>query len=204
MSIPSLELAEQLLKEAESRNPGPWVQHSRNVALAAKLIAENHPSLDPHRSFILGLLHDIGRREGVHHIRHVLDGYRFLYEMGYEDAARISITHAFPIAKIEAYFGENDCEPEELKFLEDFLSKLEFNDYDYLIQLCDAISLSTGFCLMEKRLVEVVLRNGINELAIEAWRARFQSLSEIENEINQSVYALLPDVVEGTFGQEIT
>ncbi len=65
MTIPTLTQAQTLLAEAETRNPGPWVAHSINVARAAQLIAERHPDLDPDRAYILGLLHDIGRREGV-------------------------------------------------------------------------------------------------------------------------------------------
>lgn len=61
---PDLETARNMLAEAEERNPGPWGDHSRNVALAAKNIAECCPSLDPEKAYILGLLHDIGRRKG--------------------------------------------------------------------------------------------------------------------------------------------
>jgi HD superfamily phosphodiesterase len=77
MAIPSLIEAEQLLANAEKRNPGPWVAHSKNLALAAKCIAE--PSnLDADVAFVLGLLHDIGRQEGVTSMRHTLDGYRWV------------------------------------------------------------------------------------------------------------------------------
>jgi HD superfamily phosphodiesterase len=73
MKIPTLDVAERLLKEAETRNPGPWVAHSKNVALAAKCIAE-HSNLDAEAAYIMGLLHDIGRREGITKMRHTLDG----------------------------------------------------------------------------------------------------------------------------------
>jgi HD superfamily phosphohydrolase YqeK len=70
MKIPTLSEAEKLLEEAEQRNPGPWVAHSRNVALAAKSIAEHHPDLAAETAFIFGLLHDIGWQEGVTKMRH--------------------------------------------------------------------------------------------------------------------------------------
>jgi len=203
MTLPSLEKAEQLLLDAESRNPGPWVQHSRNTALAAKLISEYHPSLDPHRSNILGLLHDIGRREGVTHMRHIIDGYKFLSGLGYEAAARISLTHSFPIADIDVYFGEKDCGLNDIDFLISFLSDVHFNEYDRLIQLCDAVSLPSGFCLMEKRLVDVVLRLGINDLTIKGWKARFQIINEFESVLGRSIYSILPGIIEGTFGNSI-
>ena len=70
--VPSLETAEALLAEAAELNPGPWVAHSHNVALAAQCLAKAHPNLEPERAYILGLLHDIGRREGVTSMRHTL------------------------------------------------------------------------------------------------------------------------------------
>ena len=76
--VPTLSQAEAFLSEAHERNPGPWAMHSRHVALAARLIAERHPLLDPDVAEVVGLLHDIGRREGVTGMRHVLDGYNFL------------------------------------------------------------------------------------------------------------------------------
>lgn len=201
MDVPSVEVAEGFLAEAENANPGPWVQHSKNVALAARLIAERIPDLDPDVSYVLGLLHDIGRREGRFHIRHLVDGYRFLSDLGYEDAARISLTHSFPIANLDTYMGERDCSPEDLQFLAEFVSSVEFDKYDRLIQLCDAIALPSGLCLMEKRMVDVALRLGINEFTLSGWQARFRIMAEFEREIGRSVYSILPGIIEGTFGE---
>ena len=200
MKIPSLKEAERLLAEAEYANPGPWVSHSRNVATAARLVAVHHPRLDPEASFILGLLHDIGRREGVTHLRHQIDGYNFLMGLSYQDAARISLTHGFPIPELNVYNGNHDCSSAELTFLEEFLASVAYNEYDRLIQLCDAIALPAGFCLMEKRMVDVALRYGINDLTLRGWEARFQIKSEIETVIGRSIYQVLPGIVEGTFG----
>jgi hypothetical protein len=203
MNIPSPKEAERFLAEAESANPGPWVQHSKNVALAAQLIAERHPRLDPGVGYILGLLHDIGRRAGRTHIRHLIDGYRFLSDHGYEDAARISLTHSFPIPELQVYMGEHDCNQEGLLFLEDFLASINFNEYDRLIQLCDSIAPPEGFCLMEKRMVDVAMRYGINEFTAQGWQARFEIKAEFETAIGISIYQILPGVVEGTFGSDL-
>lgn len=203
MNIPTLAIAEQLLAEAAQRNPGPWVAHSRNVALAAQLIAERHPRLDPETAYILGLLHDIGRREGRWHIRHLIDGYRYLLGLGYSEAARISLTHGFPVADLRVYMGEWDCSPQDLRFLEEYIAANQLNEYDRLIQLCDTISMPEGFCLMEKRIVDVALRLGVNELTLAGWEARFKIKAEIEAVIGQSIYRILPGIVEGTFGKNV-
>ncbi len=38
--------------------------------------------MDEDVAYILGLLHDIGRREGIHGMRHSLDGYNFSMKCG--------------------------------------------------------------------------------------------------------------------------
>jgi hypothetical protein len=203
MKIPSRQEAERLLTEAARMNPGPWVAHSRYVALAASLIAQRHPRLDPDTAYILGLLHDIGRREGVTYICHLIDGYNFLNNLGYADAARPCLTHSFPIPDLYVYMGDHDCTASELRFLEEFLASVEFNEYDRLIQLCDGIAQPEGFCLLEKRIVDVALRYGINDHTVLGWKARFQIKAKIETAIGTSIYQILPGIVEGTFGESL-
>jgi hypothetical protein len=198
--VPTLEQATQIMNEAEGRNPGPWVQHSIFAAQAAELIASRHPSLDPSTAYILGYLHDIGRREGVTDLRHTIDGYFYLIKKGFDDAARICITHSFPLKSIHAGTGKWDCSQEELEFVKDFLSKVEYTEYDKLLQLCDALALPTGFCLIEKRLVDVASRYGINNYTVGNWKAFLGIQKEFEQVIEQSIYMLLPGVVNNTFG----
>jgi hypothetical protein len=188
------------MHEAQKRNPGPWVQHSIFVAKAAELIASHHPSLESSTACVLGYLHDIGRREGVTDLRHTIDGYHYLLSEGFDDAARICLSHSFPIKNIDAASGEWDCSQDELKFVKDYLAKVEFTDYDRLIQLCDALALPTGYCLIEKRLVDVVLRRGVNNLTIEKWKSIISIREEFDRAIGHSIYKLLPGVVQNTFG----
>lgn len=199
MQIPSLEEADALLLEAQELNPGPWVAHSRHVAQAAQAIASYHPDLEPQAAYILGCLHDIGRRYGVSGMRHVLDGYRFLQAKGYNDAARICLTHSYPIKTAASGSAKWDATQEEYDFLQAYLDGIEYNLYDRLIQLCDSLALPTGFCLMEKRLVDVVMRYGLIPLTIQKWEAYFQIKADFERQIGRSVYSLLPGVVENTF-----
>lgn len=200
LNIPSLEQAELWMREAAGLNPGPWVQHSLYVGKAAEAIAARHPKLDAQTAFILGYLHDIGRRAGVGDMRHTLDGYDFLMEQGFADAARICITHVFPLKQINAVAGKWDCTEQELDFLNAYLAKTGFDDYDRLIQLCDAIALPSGYCLVEKRLMDVALRRGVNEFSVPRWQAFLALQKEFESAIGQSIYRVLPGVVENTFG----
>ncbi len=57
------------LAEAEERTPGAWGDHSRYTAEAAERIAARCPGMDRKKAYVCGLLHDIGRREGVFALR---------------------------------------------------------------------------------------------------------------------------------------
>ena len=70
--------AKMLLEEALKLNPGKWGKHSYNVAMAAERIAKKTTYLDSNIAYIFGLLHDIGRRYGFGHIKHVYDGVLYL------------------------------------------------------------------------------------------------------------------------------
>lgn len=203
MKIPSLQEAEELIAEAERRNPGPWVAHSRYVGKAAQAIASHHPELDGEAAFILGFLHDIGRYFGVTGMRHSLDGYNFLMEKGFDDAARISMTHSFPIADADCIVGKWDCTEEEFKFVQEYITDIEFTKYDRLIQLCDCISLPSGHTILEKRMVDVALRYGTTKYSVPRWNTYIKIKEDFEKEIGRSIYRVLPSVVENTIGYKI-
>ena len=88
--LPTVEEALYELKLAEDLNPGPWVRHSINVGIAARNIAEKVSWLNPEKAYIVGLMHDIGRRVGVVDIpTHVYEGYQYCVEKGWEVAFSI-------------------------------------------------------------------------------------------------------------------
>lgn len=158
--IPSREEAEKLLVEAEKCNPGAWVKHSEIVAFCAEQIAKECEELDADKAYVLGLLHDIGRKFGVKHFGHIYDGYMYMTELGYDEVARICVSHSFSIQRIEDYIGSFDVTKEQQKVIEDYLNKLVYDDYDKLIQLCDAIGAADGVVSMEERMGDVKRRYG--------------------------------------------
>jgi hypothetical protein len=199
-SVPTLQDAKAFLEEAARLNPGAWVEHSLYVGKAAELIAKEDKELDPNIALILGMLHDIGRRYGVTNERHSLDGYRFAIEKGYDLLARISITHAYLCKNVDDICGKKDCTIEERNFIKEYLNNVEFTAYDKLIQLCDALALPSGFCLLEKRMLDVVMRYNFNEYTLEKWKATFDIQRYFEERMGKSIYSILPDVKETTFG----
>jgi len=200
MRIPTEDRANEMLAEAEAMNPGPWAAHSRTTAENARYIAEKCDGVDPAAAYIMGLLHDIGRREGVTYIRHVLDGYTYLAGQGYGAAARICLTHSFPIADMHTYFGKIDCTHEQAEFLGNYLKDIEYDDYDRLIQLCDALSLPQGAVVMEKRFVDVAMRHGLPDFTISRWQANYDLKAYFNKKAGCSIYTLLPGIVENTLG----
>ena len=133
-------------------------------------------------------------------MRHVIDGYHFLMDEGYPDAAQICLTHSYPIPDVGAGSGKWDGTKAEEEFVANFLAESAYSPYDRLIQLCDALCLPNGPVLMEKRLLDVSLRHGFNDFTIRKWQAFFDIQAEFEETIGQSIYSLLPGVVENTFG----
>lgn len=192
-------LAEQALAQACTANPGPWADHSRYVAQACENIARRCPHLDGDDAYIYGLLHDIGRRAGVTSERHLLDGYRYCMSRGWEKAAQICISHAFMVKSIDSSIGVFDMPPEDKAFMREFVEKAVYDDYDRLVQLCDALALPSGFCLLEKRFVDVTIRYGFHPATIDRWKATLDIKSHFERLLGTSIYDCLPGVIENSF-----
>lgn len=191
--------AELALKEASETNPGAWVDHSRYVAKACENIAVCCRNLSSEQAYIFGLLHDIGRYAGVSSEKHLIDGYRYCAERGWEKAAQICISHAFMIQDIDTSIGKFDMSDEEYLFMKEFIENAVYDDYDRLVQLCDALAIPTGFCLLEKRFVDVALRYGIHPATLDRWKKILEIKALFEKKMGHSVYTLLPGVAENSF-----
>lgn len=146
-------------------NPGPWVKHSLNTGIAARNIARLIPTLNENKAYILGALHDIGRRVGV---------IRMQDEFQYEPTTKEEIS------------------------IKRFILDCEFDDYDRLIQLCDALATDYGFVILEKRMVDVTRRYGIMESYIKGWDMLFEMKDYYENLMGCSIYDVLPDIGKTT------
>lgn len=195
----NVKTAENALLEAEKSNPGAWVAHSKYVALACRNIAEKCDNLSADTAYIFGILHDVGRYAGISSERHLIDGYRYCKERGWDKAAQICISHAFMIQDINTSIGKFDMPEEDYNFMREFVQNAEYDDYDRLVQLCDALALPTGFCLLEKRFVDVAIRYGIHPATIDRWKKTLEIKAYFEEKIGCSIYELLPNVAENSF-----
>ncbi len=190
--LPTREQALEELKVAGQMNPGPWVKHSENVGIAARNIAVKISGMDPQKAYIVGLLHDIGRRVGIVDIpTHVYEGYKYCMEKGWDEAARVCMTHSYRLMKDEFdYEPSTDAE----KAIKEYILHTEADDYDKLIQLCDSLATDYGFVILEKRFVDVTRRYGIMEGYIKGWDVSFEIKETFEEKMGCSIYDVLPDI----------
>ncbi|HAS37870.1 MAG TPA: phosphohydrolase [Ruminococcaceae bacterium] len=191
--LPDRKIALSELELAGKMNPGPWTDHSMNVAKAAELIAEAC-GLDREKAFVCGLLHDIGRRTGIAAVRHIIDGYDYAMSKGWDEAARVCLTHSFPIKDIDADIGKKDITAEQYNFIKAFIENIEYDDYDKLIILCDSLADANGFCILEKRFVDTTRRYGIFPFTVDRWNKTIEFKEYFEKMIGRSIYALLPNI----------
>lgn len=197
--FPSREVAEKELEIAGQLNQGPWTEHSINVGLAAQIIAEKCSNLNPDKAYVLGLLHDIGRRYGISARRHGIYGYKFMLEKGWDEVGRICLTHSFPIPDFDKEIGQNDMSDEESEFVRKYINDLTYDDYDRLLILCDSLADAQGFCMLEKRFVNTTRRYGTFPFTVERWNATFEMKDYFEKQMNCSIYDILPNIKETTF-----
>lgn len=184
-NLPTREEVNKLLKEAEMQNIGPWGDHSRNVAMCAEKIA-NACGLDGEKAYVLGLLHDIGRKFGPWHLGHIYFGYKYMLELGYPQVARICLTHSFCNNDLTSYVGKFDISQDEQKELEEILKDVQFCDYDKLIQLCDALGDAKGVVDIEERMLDVKTRYG--SYPQEKWDKNFELKEYFEKLTGRNIY----------------
>lgn len=187
--LPSRERAEEILREAEKCNPGPWGNHSRVAAHCAEKIASECRNLDSEKAYILGLLHDIGRKFGVRHLGHVSDGYTYMMSLGYDEAAQICLTHSFNNQTTDEYIGKFDTTDEELKLIQDTLKAVTMDDYDRLIQLCDSLAGAEGVMDIEERMEDVRRRYG--SYPQEKWNSNLALKRYFEEKTGNDIYVVV-------------
>lgn len=92
----------------------------------------------------------------------------------------------FVHGKIENYLGKFDISKEKQKELVLLLQKTQFDDYDYLIQLCDAIAGADGIVSLEERMEDVKSRYGYYPQ--EMWDKTVELKRYFENKMQKNLY----------------
>lgn len=83
-----------------------------------------------------------------------------MLRLGYDEAARICLTHSFCEGTLDCYIGKFDITESETEEIRQALCQLVFDDYDKLIQLCDSLAAAEGVVDMEDRMNDIRRRYG--------------------------------------------
>lgn len=189
-----LEVAKKLLEEANKMNPGGWYDHSLVVGEVAGKIAKALGE-DEEKAKAFGYIHDIGRRVGRCQLKHIYEGYKYLSSLGYEEAAKICLTHSFFENKVEGVIGNWDMSEEEKNFVSNYIENTEFGIYDKIIQLSDTISLASGVTTLERRMTDVFFRYGFNEYTEYNFRVRLELQDSFEEKLGYPIYKLFKNEI---------
>ncbi|WP_226535927.1 HD domain-containing protein [Fictibacillus halophilus] len=197
----------EILEWGAKENPGPWVNHSINVASATEYILKELNNKGHNLNVDLGynaaLVHDIGRYKGfTKSVIHSYDGYNYMSNLGFSGNANICVTHSFPQGnKNIEIAAEWSLVPDYMKhkLVEVLNNNQHYDLYNKVITLCDALADSEGFTTLEKRLVSVGLRHGTTTYTSQHWGGYYLIKEEIESLIDQSIYTLLPNVEDSIY-----
>ncbi|MBQ7614741.1 MAG: HD domain-containing protein [Butyrivibrio sp.] len=190
--FPTRTEAEELLLDAERSNPGKWADHCRITAHCAESIAK-YSGMDSDKAYVLGLLHDIGRKFGIFQLRHVSEGYKYMISLGYGDAARICLTHSFDKDNVDSYVGKFDAPEEDIALIREKLKEAEQDDYDKLIQLCDAIAGTDEVMDIIDRMEDVRSRYGSYDPGM--WQTNLELKAYFEEKMGKDLYEAVKETV---------
>lgn len=199
--------AKELLEWAYEQNPGPWFEHSLHVAQATEniiieLIKKGY-KLDADIAYNAALLHDIGRYKGfTKSVIHSYDGYMYMNDLGYTGNAVICVTHSFPCKNEHIDIAaEWSLVPNHMRsrLVEILNEHCNYDLYNKVITLCDALADADGFTTLERRLISVGLRHGTTSHTSLHWKGFYAIKKELEALIGKSIYTVLPDVEKSIY-----
>ena len=83
-----------------------------------------------------------------------------MMSLGYDEVARVCLTHSFNDQVMEDYIGKKDTTDAEYEQIQNALHEISMDEYDRLIQLCDAIAGADGVLDITERMADVRRRDG--------------------------------------------
>ena len=104
------------------------------------------------------------------------------------------MTHSFPVKDMEADIGKQDITPDQCSFIRHYLNSLDYDAYDKLIILCDALADADGFCILEKRFIDTARRYGLFSFSLDRWNKTYEYKEFFERKIGKSIYTVLPGI----------
>ena len=133
--------------------------HTQGVAESCYLIATHTSDMDSEKAYVLGLLHDYGKKYPEKELNgfHGRWGYEEMIKMGYPAVARICLTHTFYSTDFDA-----NCFPsypaKDLERNKKQLQQINYDDYDRIVQLCDMFFEKMSMVSLQKRFSGIMER----------------------------------------------
>lgn len=112
-----------------------------------------------------------------------------MMSLGYDEIAQICLTHSFNTHTTDEYIGKFDTTEEELKLIQDSLKSHTMDEYDRLIQLCDALAGVEGVLDIEERMEDVKSRYGSYPQA--KWDSNLSLKEYFEEKIGKDIYSVV-------------
>ena len=140
-----------------------YVFHTKGIAESCEIIAKQIAGLNTEKAYVLGLLHDYGKKYpekelGGFHGRY---GYEEMKQMGFPDVARVCLTHSFYSSDFNKENYKN-YSSKDLDWAKEKLKNIIFDDYDKLVQLCDMFFEGLNKVTFEKRFEGIMKRHNLS------------------------------------------
>lgn len=104
-------------------------------------------------------------------------------------SAKICLPHSFNNKKISDYVGKQDVTADEMNLIINTLSEIQYDEYDKLIQLCDALAGSEGVLDIVERMQDVKNRYGFYPQ--DKWDKNVDLLKYFENLTQKNIYLVV-------------
>ena len=117
-----------------------------------------------------------------------IDPKKLSKSLGYDEVAKICLTHSFNNHMIDEYIGKFDVTDEELTIIKTELAKTIYDEYDRLIQLCDCLAGAEGVLDIENRMNDVKKRYGFYPQ--DKWNSNMNLKQDFEGKMNKDIYLI--------------
>ena len=114
------------------------------------------------------------------------DFYTYMMRIGYDEVAKICLTHSFNNHTVDEYIGKLDVSGEEMEMIKTELARTVYDDYDRLIQLCDSLAGAEGVLDIEDRMNDVKKRYGFYPQ--KKWDSNMRLKQYFEEKMKKDIY----------------
>lgn len=108
--------------------------------------------------------------------------------------AKICLTHSFNNHTVDEYIGKFDVTDDELMLIKSELAKAIYDEYDWLIQLCDSLAGAEGVLDIEERMGDV--KNRYGSYPQDKWDSNIRLMHYFEEKMGKNIYTVCE---QGTF-----